>query len=477
MTSKFFNRSVSADKTFSGGIIAHLIRLFSPVRRLLAFAVILAATVASAQHESEAKPEGTATASGTGQSTPAGSTFYLQKQLDETKERVALFEERVDDVTSLAAELDFDLDSLTTLKSSLASLSGTAGSIATLHKKLEEAIAQSTSEVNQQPTVSAAAPGANAVDTLALEESIKSSTKITGRGADLIFATLEGESNGIVSRLERIQKTIDKLASKLDIYRRTLGRLIRAPKVRTDESIATFLDPFGHSQFESRYESSYTSGGLVGSLDDGPITRTIDDPDSGYPERGVSGIPAESEKQVGGKMLEVFRQAVDAQITAEELTLRLHELDGDGKGIKLGLDAALKNAKQDLDKASKEKTDLENAISESYVNLTSQSRGNPYLLAAIVLMIVAMIALYFSLPYFKPEIATKIIRRRVMIELLSMGFLLLTVIILGTSKLLDGAALAALLGTMAGYIFGRKPKRMTKESDTPARGQDEETLD
>ena len=43
-----------------------------------------------------------------------------------------------------------------------------------------------------------------------------------------------------------------------------------------------------------------------------------------------------------------------------------------------------------------------------------------------------------------------------LIEILSMGFLLLTVIMLGTGKLLTGESLAALLGTIAGYIFGRK---------------------
>ena len=37
-----------------------------------------------------------------------------------------------------------------------------------------------------------------------------------------------------------------------------------------------------------------------------------------------------------------------------------------------------------------------------------------------------------------------------------MGFLLLTVIILGTGKLLQSEGLAALLGTIAGYIFARK---------------------
>ena len=97
-------------------------------------------------------------------------------------------------------------------------------------------------------------------------------------------------------------------------------------------------------------------------------------------------------------------------------------------------------------------------MTRAYSDYATRGTLNKYLVTAIVLMIVAMVALYFSLRLFKPEFAKTIIRHRLLIELLSMGFLLLTVIILGTVRILNTAALAALLGTMAGYIFARKPR-------------------
>ena len=52
-----------------------------------------------------------------------------------------------------------------------------------------------------------------------------------------------------------------------------------------------------------------------------------------------------------------------------------------------------------------------------------------------------------------------------------MGFLLVTIIILGTGKLLRGESLAALLGTIAGYIFARKAAEgMAAEIQRAARG-------
>jgi hypothetical protein len=71
-------------------------------------------------------------------------------------------------------------------------------------------------------------------------------------------------------------------------------------------------------------------------------------------------------------------------------------------------------------------------------------------------MIAAIVLLFLSLRLFKDGLATAIVNERTMIELLSMGFLLLTLIILGTGKQLQENTLGTLLGTVAGYIFGRK---------------------
>jgi len=76
---------------------------------------------------------------------------------------------------------------------------------------------------------------------------------------------------------------------------------------------------------------------------------------------------------------------------------------------------------------------------------------------AVYGMVAAILFMFIALTrWTEKDLATLLVEKRTMIELLSMGFLLLTVIILGTGKKLTGEALGALLGTIAGYIFGRR---------------------
>jgi hypothetical protein len=81
---------------------------------------------------------------------------------------------------------------------------------------------------------------------------------------------------------------------------------------------------------------------------------------------------------------------------------------------------------------------------------------NIKLVYAVYGMVLAIVTLFLLLRFFPKELAHSIVVERTMIELLSMGFLLLTVIILGTGKLIGAETLGALLGTIAGYIFGQK---------------------
>jgi len=71
-------------------------------------------------------------------------------------------------------------------------------------------------------------------------------------------------------------------------------------------------------------------------------------------------------------------------------------------------------------------------------------------------MIASIITLFILLKYFPASLTNLIVEQRVVVEVLSMGFLLVTVIILGSAKLIEGEGLAGLLGTIAGYIFARK---------------------
>ena len=71
-------------------------------------------------------------------------------------------------------------------------------------------------------------------------------------------------------------------------------------------------------------------------------------------------------------------------------------------------------------------------------------------------MIAALVVLFVSVGFFNQSIAEKMIENRSLVEVMSMAFILLTIIILGTGGKIGNEALGALLGTIAGYIFGRQ---------------------
>jgi hypothetical protein len=121
------------------------------------------------------------------------------------------------------------------------------------------------------------------------------------------------------------------------------------------------------------------------------------------------------------------------------------------------LDGAMQTAIQSrLDRIK----DLEKEENEIAKKLDQQKQDqhstDKMLVYAVYGMIAAIVFLFLSLRLFKDGLATAIVNERTMIELLSMGFLLLTLIILGTGRQLQETTLGTLLGTVAGYIFGRK---------------------
>lgn len=75
---------------------------------------------------------------------------------------------------------------------------------------------------------------------------------------------------------------------------------------------------------------------------------------------------------------------------------------------------------------------------------------------AIWFMIGALVILFISLRAFSDELTKAIIENRTLVEVVSMAFMLLTIIILGTGKKIGTETLGTLLGTIAGYIFGRR---------------------
>ena len=85
-----------------------------------------------------------------------------------------------------------------------------------------------------------------------------------------------------------------------------------------------------------------------------------------------------------------------------------------------------------------------------------QSALDQRLIYSVWGMIAALVVLFVSVGFFNQSIAEKMIENRSLVEVMSMAFILLTIIILGTGGKIGNEALGALLGTIAGYIFGRQ---------------------
>lgn len=130
--------------------------------------------------------------------------------------------------------------------------------------------------------------------------------------------------------------------------------------------------------------------------------------------------------------------------TTERAVTMLQELDGVQAEIA-----------ESLARLQTQKEQVENALSKRDADLV-QFEINKMLVWAVYGMIVTIIALFVLLKYFPTSLTDLIVEQRVVVEVLSMGFLLVTVIILGSAKLIQGEGLAGLLGTIAGYIFAKK---------------------
>ena len=76
-------------------------------------------------------------------------------------------------------------------------------------------------------------------------------------------------------------------------------------------------------------------------------------------------------------------------------------------------------------------------------------------------MIVAVLIMFLSLILSsKNDTVKDILAKRTLIEIVSISFILLTMIILGTGQKIGGETLGALLGTIAGYIFGKSSRNL-----------------
>lgn len=87
---------------------------------------------------------------------------------------------------------------------------------------------------------------------------------------------------------------------------------------------------------------------------------------------------------------------------------------------------------------------------------TSSERTDERVIYAVVWMIIAIPFAFGLFRIFPPEIAKELIRERTFVEVVSMAFLLVSIIILSTGERLNSESLGTLLGAIAGYLLGRK---------------------
>jgi len=167
--------------------------------------------------------------------------------------------------------------------------------------------------------------------------------------------------------------------------------------------------------------------------------------------------------------LRTLRQVIaSANDARESIEQSLNMLDESTKRVEALFLATKTKLEAELDAANKTKRDLEVTLSDRDQEI-SQSRINLWLVGAVFLMVIVIATLLIPLSYFPERVSELIIESRVFVEVLSMSFLLLTVIILGTGRLVSGEGLAGLLGTIAGYIFARKTAELNQQQLPTAR--------
>ena len=102
--------------------------------------------------------------------------------------------------------------------------------------------------------------------------------------------------------------------------------------------------------------------------------------------------------------------------------------------------------------ADQNKIEIEKISSLKDITLNFNNR----MYLTIAGMIIAVVIMYLSLIFSnKCETVKDILAKRTFVEVVSISFILLTMIILGTGELIKGETLGALLGTIAGYVFGK----------------------
>lgn len=106
---------------------------------------------------------------------------------------------------------------------------------------------------------------------------------------------------------------------------------------------------------------------------------------------------------------------------------------------------------------------LDREVANADSRLRAQENVDGKLVYATYGMILALFVLGVMLIRSDQTLTSVLIENRTIVELVSIGFMLMTIIILGAGKRLSGDTLGALLGTIGGYVFGREVTRRRDE--------------
>ena len=127
------------------------------------------------------------------------------------------------------------------------------------------------------------------------------------------------------------------------------------------------------------------------------------------------------------------------------------------------LGSVLKTLNGRLENKKMEKENLRTQLGQKAAELANirrdeaakESTVNKLLIYAVYGMIAVLVSLFLGLRIFPEEVAKRLIEKRSLVEVVGMAFMLITIIILSTGDRLSPEILGTLLGTIAGYVFGR----------------------
>ncbi|MCA1929588.1 hypothetical protein [Rheinheimera sp.] len=126
---------------------------------------------------------------------------------------------------------------------------------------------------------------------------------------------------------------------------------------------------------------------------------------------------------------------------------------------KLKLGEVQKSIKDNIEYQKIELTKKDAELSDAFTKIEKtqekQTSVDTKLIYAVYGMIATLLFMFLSLKIFQTPVAVEILKRRSLVEVVGMAFMLITIIILGTGGKLNQEALGTLLGTIAGYVFGR----------------------